>query len=225
MLKFKNPKKLGVLMILISLFCTVPNYSVFANNNLITITSQPKDISVKLGEKAKASIAATGTNLGYKWQFRYKGQSNWNDWGIGSNFTSAVGSKEYWNGLTFRCIVSDSKGNSVTSLEKTLTVIKPEIAITSQPKDISVKIGEKAKASIAATGTNLSYKWQFRYKGQSNWNDWGIGSSFTSAVGSKEYWNGLTFRCVITDSSGNTTVSQERYLYVIKNEDWELPIM
>ena len=107
MLKFKNPKKLGVLMILISLFCTVPNYSVFANNSLITITSQPKDISVQLGEKAKASIAATGTNLGYKWEFRYKGQSNWNDWGTGSSFTSAVGSKEYWNGLTFRCIVSD----------------------------------------------------------------------------------------------------------------------
>ena len=45
-------------------------------SNSIVITSQPKAVTGKIGDKVEFSVGASGTNLKYQWQYIIKGQNS-----------------------------------------------------------------------------------------------------------------------------------------------------
>lgn len=86
------------------------------------ITSQPQDISVKVGDTATFSISVTGTTPAYQWQIDRndgKGFVNISGANKASYTTSAVDAD--CNGFRYQCIVSNP-GGSVTSNAAELTV-------------------------------------------------------------------------------------------------------
>lgn len=94
------------------------------------ITTQPADASVKVGETATFTVAATGTDLTYQWQI------NRNDGNGFVNITNATSASyttstvdKDCNGFKYQCVVSNSAG-SVTSSTATLTVTAPTYTIT-----------------------------------------------------------------------------------------------
>lgn len=79
-------------------------------------------------------------------------------------------------------------------------------AISAQPKDASVKAGEKAVFEVTATGTDLTYQWQIDRndgKGFVNLNG-ATGASYTSGVTDMDC-NGFKYQCIISNVAGSVT--------------------
>ena len=125
-----------------------------------SITVQPADQSVTTGQAATFSVTATGSEpLSYQWQRNGAPISGATD----SSYTAAAASNAD-DGALFTVIVSNPVG-SITSHPARLGVstasggaVAP--TITGQPADVSIKAGQIATFTVAASGTApLVYQW------------------------------------------------------------------
>jgi hypothetical protein len=163
-----------------------------------TITTQPANQTVTVGQTATFLVVAAGTApLSYQWQ---KNGANISGATSSSYTTPATTSAD--NGSTFKVVVSNSVG-SVTSSVGALTVTIAAVAptITTQPASQTVTAGQTDTFSVVATGTApLSYQWQ---KNDANISGATSSSYTTSATTSAD--NGSTFKVVVSNSAGNVT--------------------
>ena len=119
------------------------------------VTTQPTSQTVLVGQTITFSVNATGTApLTYQWK---KNGTSINGATSSTYTTPAVTASD--NGAQFTVAVANAAG-TVTSNAAILTVNAPP-AITSQPANQSVIVGQTASFSVTATGTApLSYQWQ-----------------------------------------------------------------
>ena len=170
----------------------------------ITITQQPMNVGGKQGAKVQAKVAAEGTGLHYQWQFKTKGTSVWKNSGLTGNATSAltIVVNDTNTNRYFRCVVTDSFGNSEAT--KSITVSVSNLAITRQPVNLSGSYGDTVKATLTAMGTGLKYQWYFKTDGMSGWSKSGFAGSTTNTMSIPV--NATTvkrsFKCVVTDKYG-----------------------
>ena len=87
-----------------------------------SITSQPQNASVKVGETATFTVTATGTSPSYQWQIDRNDGNGWVNIS-GANAASYTTSSvdESCNGFRYKCVISNSAG-TVESSTVTLTV-------------------------------------------------------------------------------------------------------
>lgn len=83
------------------------------------------------------------------------------------------------------------------------------LAITGQPREAKGTIGRTVKFSVKTTGIGLSYEWQYKNKNGTAWKTSASAGSKTGTITVKvtKNCNGRSFRCVVTDSSGETVTS------------------
>lgn len=183
-----------------------------------SIGKQPQNVSVKAGEQATFTVAATGTDLKYQWQIDRndgKGFADIAGADRASYTTSAV--DKNCNGYKYQCVISNSAG-SVTTGAATLTVtedvtppVQPTVkkpGISKQPQNVSVKAGEQATLTVKATGTDLTYQWQInRNNGKGFVDITGADkASYTTGVADM-LCNGYKYQCVISNSAGSVTTN------------------
>ena len=183
-----------------------------------SIGKQPQNVSVKAGEQATFTVAATGTDLKYQWQIDRndgKGFADIAGADRASYTTSAV--DKNCNGYKYQCVISNSAG-SVTTGTATLTVtedvmppVQPTVkkpGISKQPQNVSVKAGEQATFTVKATGTDLTYQWQInRNNGKGVVDITGADkASYTTGVADM-LCNGYKYQCVISNSVGSVTTN------------------
>ena len=183
-----------------------------------SIGKQPQNVSVKAGEQATFTVAATGTDLKYQWQIDRndgKGFADIAGADRASYTTSAV--DKNCNGYKYQCVISNSAG-SVTTGAATLTVtedvtppVQPTVKkpdISKQPQNVSVKAGEQATFTVKATGTDLTYQWQInRNNGKGFVDITGADkASYTTGVVDM-LCNGYKYQCVISNSAGSVTTN------------------
>ena len=183
-----------------------------------SIGKQPQNVSVKAGEQATFTVAATGTDLKYQWQIDRndgKGFADIAGADRASYTTSAV--DKNCNGYKYQCVISNSAG-SVTTGTATLTVIEdvtppvqPTVkkpGISKQPQNVSVKAGEQATFTVKAKGTDLTYQWQInRNNGKGFVDITGADkASYTTGVADM-LCNGYKYQCVISNSAGSVTTN------------------
>lgn len=163
-----------------------------------TITTQPVNQTVTVGQTAMFSVAATGTApLSYQWQ---KNSANISGATAASYTTPATVAGD--NGATFAVIVSNAAA-SVTSTMATLTVNAAAVGptITTQPANQTVTVGQTATFSVTATGTApLSYQWQ---KNSVNIAGATAASYTTPATVSGD--NGAKFDVIVSNTAGTQT--------------------
>ena len=175
----------------------------------LAITTQPSDYVGDIGDTAKFTVAAEGNGLTYQWQLK-KG-SSWANLSTGGAKTAtlSISVDESRVGKVYRCIVSDDKGNSLTSKEVTISLAEPVIPleITSQPVNFKGYVGDTAKFTVGAVGNGLTYQWQLK-KG-STWANLSSGGATTATLSVKIDSGkfGKTYQCVVTDKNGEVTVS------------------
>lgn len=91
------------------------------------------------------------------------------------------------------------------------------ITIATQPAGVSVVAGNYVQFEIVASSTagDLTYKWQVETSGSSIWNDLADGdeSIYYISSATTEY-NGNRYRCIVTDTAGNSEISNVATLHV-----------
>ncbi len=163
-----------------------------------SITTQPANQSVSVGQTATFSVIATGSApLTYQWQ---KNNANISGATSASYTTPATVSGD--NGATFRAIVTNSV-TSITSNAATLTVNPVSVgpSITTQPANHTVTVGQTATFSVVAAGTApLTYQWQ-----KNNANISGATSASYTTPATVLADSGATFRMIVTNPVTNIT--------------------
>src|SRR5437588_661426 len=162
-----------------------------------TITTQPANQAVTVGQTATFSVVATGTSpLSYQWQKNGTAISGATS---ASYTTPATTSSD--NGAKFVVVVSNSAG-SVTSNAATLTVNAAAApSITTQPANQTVTVGQTATFTVVAAGTApLGYQWQKNGTAISR----ATSASYTTPATTSSD-NGAKFVVVVSNSAGSTT--------------------
>ena len=82
--------------------------------------------------------------------------------------------------------------------------------LTKQPQSVSLKLGQKVTFSVGAVGQGLSYRWYYR-RPYGDWKEATAKGYDTSSlrVTAKKNNVGTKYRCIVTDSFGNTLTSEE----------------
>jgi tRNA U34 5-methylaminomethyl-2-thiouridine-forming methyltransferase MnmC len=184
----------------------VSNVATLTYNIPLSITKQPANTTVDVNTLASFSVTAAGKGLKYLWQYKKAGESTWTNWTSKTTATISVAYADYRDGMSFRCVVTDSTGKSVTSNAATLTYNKP-LAITKQPANTTVDVNTLASFSVTATGKGLKYLWQYKKAGESIWTNWTSKTTAAISVAYADYRDGMSFRCVVTDSTGKSVTS------------------
>ena len=92
------------------------------------------------------------------------------------------------------------------TFKQKITVEKPSIG--KQPQNASVKAGEQATFTVAATGTDLKYQWQINRNDGNGFADIAGAdrASYTTSAVDKNC-NGYKYQCVISNSAGSVTTN------------------
>lgn len=88
--------------------------------------------------------------------------------------------------------------------------------ITKQPVSTAVKAGEKFTFTVVASGDGLTYLWQWSTDG-TTWKNTASKTSTYSFTAAAAY-NGYKYRCVVTDNSRKSVISDEATLYVLADD-------
>lgn len=185
----------------------------------LSIITQPQDVTAPTGSTATFTVVATGTGLTYQWQYSTNGGSTWINSSAASAKTATLSTtvQSTFNGRKYRCIVKDSNGKSVNSTAATLTVGTPAaVQITKNPANVTAIVGATAKFSVTATGTGLTYQWQYSTNNGSTWINSSAASAKTATLSTtvQSSFNGRLYRCIVKDSSNNSKTSTSAKLTV-----------
>ncbi|MGN1216586.1 MAG: chitobiase/beta-hexosaminidase C-terminal domain-containing protein, partial [Phocaeicola sp.] len=109
-----------------------------------SITTQPGNATVKVGETATFTIAASGTDLTYQWQIDRNDGNGWVNiaGAIATSYTTSTVDMSC-NGFKYQCVVSNSAG-TVTSNTAVLTVTENT---TPDPDPVDYEILDGANSS------------------------------------------------------------------------------
>jgi hypothetical protein len=163
-----------------------------------TITTQPANATVTVGQTATFTVVATGTApLTYQWT-----KSGMNVGTNSATYTTAATALAD-NGAKIQVTVSNAEGNAPSSIA-TLTVnaaaAKP--SITTQPSNVTVAVGQTATFTVVATGTApLTYQWT-----KSGVNVGTNSATYTTAATTSAD-NGAQVQVTVSDSAGSTPSS------------------
>lgn len=97
--------------------------------------------------------------------------------------------------------------------------VNPSVTISQQPQDASVAENANAIFSVTASGTDLTYQWQFLSTSGNDAKDW-ANTSATGATTSQltiqalSYRADYKYRCIVTDSAGYQIISAPAVLTV-----------
>ena len=114
-----------------------------------SITTQPGNATVKVGETASFNIVASGTDLTYQWQINRNDENGWVniDGATATSYTTSAVDISC-NGFKYRCVVSNDAGK-VTSNTAVLTVTES----TPTKGDYQIIDGANGKHTIGKDGT------------------------------------------------------------------------
>lgn len=184
----------------------------------IVIKKHPENQEAQVKRSVTFCVVAEGENLNYQWQYSKTGVYWYDSSMVGSNTASlSVVAEQKRNNYQYRCVISDSLGNSVISEAAVLSVIesKNNITITEQPNSKEAESGEFVQFLVIAEGEELSYRWQYSKNGN-YWYDSAMEGSDTATLNvlAVEKRNGQQYRCIITDKYGESIVSEAAILSV-----------
>ncbi|WP_338100335.1 hypothetical protein, partial [Methanolapillus africanus] len=191
--------------------------TVLSATDAISITTQPADKNISIGQNATFSVVATNAN-GYQWQESADNTTFTDISGATSaGYTTADATVA---GMTyFRVVIAGTNGDELTSNSAKLTVLSATdaISITTQPADKNISIGQNATFSVTATNAN-GYQWQESADNTTFTDISGATSAgYTTADATAA---GMTyFRVVIAGTNGDELTSNSAKLTVLSATD------
>ena len=164
------------------------------------------------GQSVTFHIDAAGNgDLTYQWQYKLAGETKWRTPSQASAKTADYVFKlrPSYDNIEVRCIVKDAAGNSVTSYVRKANVF----AITGQPEDAELELGEQTTFAVEAVGKDRAYQW-FYMRPEGSWKKVTVAGANTASlvITANTKNDGTKFQCRITDGLGNILVSSAALL-------------
>ncbi len=178
-----------------------------------TITEQPANAVVSVGESATFRVTAIGDGtLNYQW-YRV-GIDGRDDQLVGTFSTYETGAVTTENsGQQYYVIVMDDNGSAVSLLVS--LIVTEGLSITSQPEDATVISGNSATFTIEAAGDQPhTYQW-YVDRNTGSWAEHGSGESSYSTHSVTAEQEGWRFYVRVTGASGAYVDSSIATLHVI----------
>lgn len=185
----------------------------------VEIISQPQDVWCEAGTAVAFTVEAKGEELEYQWEYSKDGENTWITPAVSSSRTATYKispTANSMNGRAVRCIITDPYGNILISNTATLNIIT-RISIINQPQNIECEPGEAAVFTVSAEGKGLAYQWEYSKDGGATWITPAGSTAKTAAytiTPTIKSMSGRVVRCTITDTNGNTAVSDTAVLTV-----------
>jgi hypothetical protein len=175
---------------------TVELFVVDPEPPVIDIQPIPASQTVCAGTSMMYEVAATGTELTYQWQV------DGNDLAGPQSNQLVIDPVEVADEGTYRVLVTDACGQTVTSDEVELLVYAP-VEITGQPAPSAQAVcpGSTADYSVTAAGIDLVYQWQF------NGTDITGETSDSLTITDAQFADSGTYTVLVEDSCGFAAVS------------------
>lgn len=181
-----------------------------------TITIQPNDASVTVGQSATLAVVVNATTPRFSWQVSADGGANWAAISNATTDTLLLPNLALAdNGKRYRVVVSNAAG-VVTSAAALLTVTEKVVAptIATQPEGRAANPGQNVTFTVNAVGSSLAYQWQSLDKGGASWAPVAGGNGATLDVKQVSLGdNGKAFRVIVSNSAGSVP-SKEALLSV-----------
>ena len=134
-------------------------FTITVNYQPTTITTQPQNAAVTVGQPAAFTVAATGSNLAYQWQQSTDGGKTWTDitGATGESYTTAATTMNM-NGCQYRCVVKGDGGEAASNAA-TLTVNPvPVTGVTLDKNTLALFTGESATLTATVAPENATDK-------------------------------------------------------------------
>ena len=184
----------------------------------LSITKQPSDYQGGIGELAVFNVEAQGTGLKYQWQTYNNGKwvnSSLPGYNTSQLYVDVIKSRD---GYQFRCLITDSYEQSITSNLVSLEL--DTIYILKQPKDCTASVGNTADFNIVAEGKNVGIIYQWQTNSSGSWVDSSLpgANTATLSVPVTASRNGYKFRCLMTASDYSFSTSSYEVTLTVNNQ-------
>lgn len=173
----------------------------------LKITSSPKDVTVLPGESAELSVSVSGGTAPYKYRWEQYSSSAgiWSDTGVSSDTMVVRVPPAHAGGRqTFRCVITDASGCSITSDTAAVIVEAAAALEVSSASDVA---GSLVNLYVYADEGTAPYTF--------TWQGWDSKYGPTTYV---KNWDGITIADAKTSSSltvNTTKCSCTRYLCTV----------
>ena len=181
---------------------------------IITVTSQPKNVTTKANHKVTFSVAAKGSGLSYQWYYKKKAATAWSIWLEYAAATIQPPANGSWNGMQVRCKITDANDNSVYSDAATITILptnESDFRILTQPRSLILDKSTLGSRNVAftvdANGSAMTYQWYYRKSGQAVWHSWDGHNTASTSARLDTTWDGAQLYCLITNGDGQQLYS------------------
>lgn len=191
----------------------------------LAIIAQPLAATATAEDTVYFRVGATGRSLNYQWAYSTDSGTTWREllisnWPTAATPTLEVSATAARNGFLYRCVITDANGDTITSDAAELIYAPPTLAIIAQPLDTTAVSGNTVYFRVGATGSGLSYQWQYSTDSGTTWRELLISNWPSAATPTLEFEattsrSGNLYRCVITDANSNTVTSDAAELTTI----------
>ena len=175
-------------------------------SDVVTIVTQPTNVTAKTGDNVTFKFVAEGVGLTYQWYYKKAGATAWSKWNGRTTASTTATANASWDGMQVYCVVKNSSGSTLNSNIAKIT-LSDVLAITQQPSNVTTQAGQNVTFTVKAKGVGLKYQWQYKKSGQASWSNWGARTTASTTATSNATWNGMQVRCIVTDSAGNKITS------------------
>ncbi len=179
------------------------------SNTTPTITTQPTNQTLTVGQTATFTAAATGSPTPtVQWQVSTDGGGTFSNVSAATSTTLSFTTASSQNGNRYRAVFTNSAGTATTTTA-TLTVNSPTPpTITTQPASQTVSAGQTATFTAAATGSPTpTVQWQVSTDGGVTFSNVSGATSTTLSFTTTLSQNGNQYRVVFTNAAGTATTT------------------
>ena len=135
--------------------------------------------------------------------------------GNSGSFTAGI--PDWSTSGTFEIVVMDEGDPEKPQMTKTVKkTFATELIIDTEPQDQTVNENTNAQFTVSASGSGLTYQWQYKTPKSTAWYDTtAVGASTaTLTIPGAVQKNGYQYRCVVTDKYGETVTTRAATLTV-----------
>lgn len=196
----------------------------------VVITTQPENAFGEAGATATFTVAAKGDQLSYQWQSSTDDGKTWSNVSGGTSATLQVTVQPSSNGTLYRCVVQDAMGHvsksqagklTVTGVAAAFNEFEPQYTMLNEPDDYYGRPGDTATFVVEVEGKELSYQWLYCPPGAGDFQYIPDATSNTLRVPMTEASDGASYRCFITDFTGNMGTSRIATVK-LDTRDWQM---